>query len=226
MRPGDVIEVDALLRDLGYAHRKALKASRAALIRAGLTRDGKSAIPASKRGSAADLLRREFALLCSNSDCREEYEARIRSGMAPAGRKILPALDEGRCEVCGGSNNARAVGRLIRLLALHGVRRMLVVGGSPASRAQLESLLAGTVALRLVSGTQRRTREEARRDLEWADLTVVWGGTQLDHKVSNLYSRGRTSGAFIVMLRRRGIEALAQVVSDRLEGSGADTTAP
>lgn len=219
MRPDGVMEIEALLRELGYGHRKALKAARASLHESGLTRPGKSGISSAKRERVVEVLRSQFVLLCAREECRREHAERVRSGAA-AGRKLLPALEERHCAVCGGSNNARAVARMTRLLESRGIRRVLVVGGSPASRVELESLLAGAVDLRLVSGTDRRTRDEAQRDLGWADLTVVWGGTQLDHKVSNLYTHGRARPGTVLSLQRRGVEALAAFVADHLEGAG------
>lgn len=60
-----------------------------------------------------------------------------------------------------------------------------MVGGSPAVRQEISERANG-VELRLVDGTQRRTAAEARGDVEWADLIVVCGGSELSHKVSTL----------------------------------------
>ena len=214
-----VLQIDALLKDLGYAHRKALKAARAAMLESGLTRAGKTGISSAKREPAAEYLRSRFVLLCARDECRHEFEERVRGGRQDRNRKVLTALDEQHCVICGGSNNVRAAARLVRLLEMRRVRRVLVVGGSPASRAELDELLGSAVDLRLVSGTDRRTREEAQRDLDWADVVVIWGGTQLDHKVSNLYTHGRSRGP-VLAPQRRGIEALADFVADSLETGG------
>jgi hypothetical protein len=87
------------------------------------------------------------------------------------------------------------------------MRRVVVVGGSPGTHDELRSLVAGGLELRLVAGTERRTSRDAKADLAWADLVVVWGGTELDHKVSKLYARGR--GDHVVTCSRRGIAAMA-----------------
>jgi predicted metal-dependent phosphoesterase TrpH len=214
----EALEIGELLVELGYGHRKASKAARAALCDAGLTHPGKSAISSAKREMVAEALRARFVLLCGQKECRSEYKDRSRGGEALAGRKVLPSLEARHCEVCGGSNNARSAQRMLRLLEAQGIRRIIVVGGSPASREELLALMKGKVSLRLVSGTDRRTREEAQRDLEWAELVVVWGATQLDHKVSNLYARHGPGGAPVILVRRRGIAALSDEITRHCGG--------
>ncbi len=42
----------------------------------------------------------------------------------------------------------------------------------------------------MVDGMLRRTETQARHDLEWADLVLVWCGTELHHKVIGQYIHG------------------------------------
>src|SRR5690606_38461797 len=96
------------------------------------------------------------------------------------------------CEVCGGSANRAAVDGLVEAFGAAGWSRLCVVGGSPGTRTELESLVAGRIELRLVEGAgTKRTSAHAAADLAWANLVVIWGGTELDHKVSNLYKGPR-----------------------------------
>lgn len=212
----DAVEIGSLLAELGYGHRKATKAARAALYEVGLTHPGKTAMSGEKRDRVVEELRRRFVLLCAQGACRSEYEERARGGQVAAGRKVLPASEPHHCEVCGGSNNTRSTQRMLRLLEARGIQRIIVVGGSPASRSELEALLGRSIRLRLVSGTERRTREEAHRDLDWAQLVVVWGSTQLDHKVSNLYAKA--GAGRVILVRRRGIAALGDEIARHCGG--------
>ena len=68
--------------------------------------------------------------------------------------------------------------------------------------------------LRIISGTDRHTRRQARTNLDWADVVLIWGSTELDHKVSQLYTDGRHR--HVVAVARRGIEALAEALREHL----------
>jgi hypothetical protein len=91
-----------------------------------------------------------------------------------------------------------------------GIRRLVVVGGSPDTRRELGAL-AGRLELRAVDGTERRTRAQADGDLAWADLVLVCGATELAHRVSGLYTGARTSTP-VITSSRRGVEAIAGAV--------------
>ena len=41
--------------------------------------------------------------------------------------------------------------------------------------------------VRMIDGTKTRNLKSATADTGWANCVVLWGGTQLDHKVSTLY---------------------------------------
>jgi hypothetical protein len=79
------------------------------------------------------------------------------------------------------------------------------------------------------AGRRRGLAERARRapgsaalralaDLDWADLVFIWGASELDHRVSNLYTHG--AGAQrrkVVQMARRGIAALLNAGADHVE---------
>jgi hypothetical protein len=89
------------------------------------------------------------------------------------------------------------------------VRRVVIVGGSPAVREELEAQLGGHVELRMVDGTERHTADKARHNLDWADLVLVWGATELHHKVSGHYTGGPPSvSRKVIHVTRRGVAAL------------------
>jgi hypothetical protein len=194
-----------LFSDLGYGgHNEA--AARKALEEAGLTRPGRQAIAASKRERATATLRERFVLACQRVPCQKAGQA--------DGRALLVPSRNGDCEFCGGSDNRQATERLCSALLAKGQRRLVVIGGSPAARETLRTLIGTRLQLRLVDGVARRTRVEAKADMLWADLIVIWGGTQLDHKVSTLYTD--FNDGKVVAVHRRGIAALV----DELLGSG------
>jgi len=98
------------------------------------------------------------------------------------------------------------------------VRKLVVVGGSPSVREELRAGAAPEWSLRLIDGTERRTLSQAQNDLEWADVVLIWGGSELDHKVSKLYTDA--TGPLrkkLVQVSRRGVAALLGAAADHLE---------
>jgi hypothetical protein len=203
------VEIDAWLEGLGFGEGEARLAARAALEEVQLTRAGKTRMSAQKLERATAQLLSRFSLHCASPACVEAARA---SGLTP-----LRASSKGSCPHCGGSDNARAARELLAACAAAGVQRVLVVGGSPSVREELRAALGVALELRTVDGTERRTQERARGDLEWAQLVVLWGATELDHKVSGHYAhppaphRGK-----LVHVARRGVAALATAAVEHL----------
>ena len=57
--------------------------------------------------------------------------------------------------------------------------------------------------------TLRRTADRARGDLEWADLVLVWGATELHHQVSTHYTAAAPPlRRKVLHVPRRGVAAL------------------
>src|SRR6185503_8891791 len=121
-------------------------------------------------------------------------EALESAGLTRAGKTRMSAAKEDRarglldahrtaCASCGGSDNRRAQEALVSACQRAGIRRLVIVGGSPSVREELRDGLSQRLELRLVDGTERRTLGQARLDLEWADLVLLWGGSELDHRV-------------------------------------------
>ncbi len=187
----------ALFHELGFGGDPA--PYERALAADGLSRPEKPRIHASKRGAVEESLSRRFRRVCGRGDCQRAAAKR------PDGREIVLASTQEACEVCGGSANRAAVDRLVEALGAAGWSKLCVVGGSPGTRTELGSLVGGRLDLRLIEGTGvKRTSANAAADLAWADLVVIWGGTELDHKVSNLYK-----GPRVILVHKRGIAHLA-----------------
>lgn len=197
--PQDIAKVD-LLRDLGYGGDLALYDQ--ALQEAGLSNPRKPRIALDKRDRVAALLAEKFCRVCARGDCSNAAPARAH------GRRIVPAATQATCEICGGSANRSAVDELVAAFRTAGWSRVVVVGGSPATRQDLSRQLGSAIELRLVDGTISRTLAAAEADVAWADLVVVWASTELSHKVSTLYR-----GPKVVTARSRGVTELARAAA-------------
>lgn len=176
------------------------------LEQAGLSRPHKSNIAAAKREAVREIIQKHFRLVCGRGDCRAAARDAARAG--EDARQIVLAASQAHCEICGGSANRRFVADMVAACAVRGWRRLCVVGGSPNAREALQQLVAGPLELRLVDGTRARTDKEARADLAGSDCVVLWGSTQLDHKVSAHYT-----GPKVITVACRGIAELARGVA-------------
>ena len=112
--------------------------------------------------------------------------------------------------MCRGSPNQTAMDAAIAAITRRGWRRVVVVGGSPGTCEELAAIVGDRVDLRLVSGTDHRSGRDAKADLAWAHVIVVWGSTELHHRVSKLYTDAREG--CVVTCPKRGIAALAATI--------------
>lgn len=205
--------IDAWLTAQGFGLPEAKARARAALEAQGLTRPGKQRMSDEKLPRAAELLAATFALHCQAPECAAWARG--------TGREMVLCEPKGACARCGGSENRRAETETLEAFRRAGVRRLLVVGGSPSTREELERALGGEIELRLVDGTERRTIDRAKADLEWADVALVWGATELHHKVSMQYTdQPAPLGKKVINSRRRGISAALHEVVEHLQRRG------
>jgi len=203
------IAIEQLLADLGLVGPTA-KEARAVLEAEGLTNPRKQRIALAKTRAVTDAIDRRWQRVCHN--CRPRA--------VDDGRPVI-TVPGAVCSMCAGSNNARAVSALIAGCRAAGIRRVVVVGGSPNTRRELAELIAEELELRLVDGVRSSNRQAAKSDIAWADLIVVLGATQLAHKVSTLYTRDPEARQKLVTTSRRGIEAIADDVTRSDIVSGA-----
>jgi hypothetical protein len=195
------VDIDSFLSDAGFDLPDVRSRAREALETAGLTRAGKSRMSSAKEERARTVLDERFFRHCATPACAE---AASRSGRVPA-----RTANRARCSSCGGSDNRRAEEALVAACRHAAVRRLVIIGGSPSVREELRDALADRLELRLVDGTERRTLSQARLDLDWADLVLLWGGSELDHRVSSLYTGAAAPlRRKLVHTSRRGIAAL------------------
>ena len=124
---------DIALEDLLSSHGfsgEAVKLALDELYRRGLTRLGKSRIAVAKIESVDNALGAAFRRRCKKPGCRSVG----RDGR----RDVLVSAEY--CEVCGGSDNRRAVDEMLTAMQRAGLMRLLVVGGSPGTRQDLKRL--------------------------------------------------------------------------------------
>ena len=200
------VAIAEFLSSLGLAGADAER-GRAILEAGGLTNPRKTRLSAAKVDRARAAIDAMLARFCSACAARTD-----------AGGREVVTVPAAACTRCGGSRNDRALAELAEVCAAAGLRRLVVVGGSPDVRRELGSL-GGELELRLVDGTARRTRAEAQRDLDWADLVVIGGSSELGHKVSTLYTRER-GGPPVITVARRGVEAIAGAVIEHVRRRG------
>jgi hypothetical protein len=192
------VSIDEWLREKGFGAASGRSAARAALEQKGLTRAGKQRLSNEKLERAAALLLERFFLHCQNAECV--------ASAAHSGKAAVACEPKSACQSCGGSDNQRAAADFAQAF---GRGKLVVVGGSPSVWDELQRLFAGKLELRLVDGTQRLTADHAKADLEWADLVLLWGATELHHKVSMQYTNAPAAlKRKVLHVARRGIAAL------------------
>jgi hypothetical protein len=197
------IAISDLLAELGLVDGDA-DLGRAAMEHAGLTNPRKSRISDAKVGAAREAIDRELARLCRRCADRPNRDARA-----------LVVVGAEACAVCGGSANTRALDALVVAATASGVTRLVVVGGSPDIHREFARLPA-PLEVRLIVGLDRRTGEQARRDVDWADVLVVCGSSELYHRVSTLYTKEPAARGKLIVSSRRGVEAIAGEVVEHL----------
>jgi hypothetical protein len=208
--PESTLAIADLLRELGFDSPESQRRAREALVTDRLTTPTKVGIAGEKRDRVVQSLQSHFLVTCGAPACAR----------GAAGREIVIAEDRARCWICGGSNNRSAVDQAAALFRRHGIRRIVVVGGSPSVHDELRQLAPPEWELRLIDGTTRRTADAAKGDLRWADLVLVWGSSELDHKVSLHYTAAGALAQRVVVVNRRGIAALIEGAMRFVGGAG------
>ncbi|MFW6195167.1 MAG: hypothetical protein ACOC5M_01430 [Chloroflexota bacterium] len=218
---GKDMPIEAMLDDLGYMNEEAQALALDVLERAGVTnarKRNKRNIAANKREQARQALSEALAACCGSPRCEAmlAHDPRPRARVQPVG-----------CAACGGSANSGAARAMADTLAAAGLSRLLVIGGNPGTRGELERLLADTgVEVTTVDGSTPPTSGRAKKLLEASDVVVIWGSTELAHKVSKHFERPEHRDKTITVARR-GIATLADEVAAHVKGrSGNGRSAP
>lgn len=206
-----------LLRSLGYAGPYELLDS--LLVSARLTTPHKARMSSRKRNEVADVLKKLTVRVCRRGDCQQ------RAQEVAGERQIVQAVSPGCCEICRGSAAAPELQAMVKACRAAGWKRLCIVGGSPKTRAEIKATVGEVLEVRLIDGTVARTRREALADLAWADHVVLWGSTELDHKVSSLYKPdNKRYASKVTTVVCRSIQQLwrhvAEAAENRRHGNG------
>lgn len=191
--------LEDLLSSRGF-RGEAVKLALDELCRHGLTRPGKSRIAVAKIESVDNVLGAAFRRHCKKPACRPVG----RNGR----RDVLVSAEY--CEVCGGSDNRRAVDDMLTAMRRAGLMRLLVVGGSPGTRQDLKRYCRDRCELDFVTEETNPRSKVIGSLLRWSDVTVIWSSTEISHKATAPLRGSRK----IVRVPRRGVAALAQAVRD------------
>ena len=175
------------------------------LCRHGMTRSGKSRIAEVKIEAVDEILGAAFVRHCRKPACRPS---------APDSREPVLVSAE-YCESCGGSDNRRAVEEMLAAMQAAGWTKLLVAGGSPGTRGDLERLCRGRLEQRFITGETTPNRKIAGPPLDWSDVTAIWTLSEISHKATAVL-RGRK----VLKVPRRGVAALAAAVRDRCRRAG------
>lgn len=203
LRTQGVVEIPTLLEALGIPADERNEA-RDMLEIAGLTRAGKTAMHRSKL-AAADLVMEEL------------YDRRCAAcaELFPDERQFLEQTPED-CPDCRGSNNSRALADMVASCRAAGVHHLVIVGGSPSVRQALLGHIGDDLELRLVDNDTSAGIRRARSNLDWADVVVIMGSSELSHKLSLVYTQEPAYRAKVITNPRRGLAALAETVMSHL----------
>lgn len=63
-----------------------------------------------------------------------------------------------------------------------GMTKLLVAGGSPGTRGDLERLCGGRIGLRFVTEETPPGRKTIRGLLDWSDIAAIWTSSEISHK--------------------------------------------
>ena len=204
------LSLTQMLKDFGITSPTAQADARNALVEAGAIsgRPNRVNISAEKVDPARGALESAFLWHCGNGDCRRE---------ASSSPDPTLLVEQPSCGICGGSGDRKALRRLAEAVGKAGLARILVVGGTETKWREIRANSPAGVEWRFVDGVKSRDDRYFRGDRRWADVTVIWSSTPLDHRVSNHF--GRKGGGPVVTVARRGIASLADAVADHLRRS-------
>jgi hypothetical protein len=191
--PGDLLE---LLRQRGLRGNDEPRLAIAALAGARQIDDLLPLLVPRDPAQVAARLEEDLSLSCGDDLC-----------LPATGRAWLQVAPD-RCEVCGGSDVARLARRFLEACLGMGFLKVAIVGGSPRYHRTLQRLLVhDRVRVRLLAGDARIDLQGARAQERGHDLLILWGGTILDHRVSELY---RGEECRLLRIDHRGLSGMLE----------------
>jgi hypothetical protein len=203
------VDISQLLNAMGIEGCLVQARAREHLHTIGLTRSGKIRIATQKLPAIVHAVHSRFALVCCDELC---------DALAPKGIERL-LTQPPSCSICGGSEIRRSSLRLESAVEELGINelRLMIVGGSPAVGSEVSGLDLARVRFRMIYGAREQDRDKVRRDVRWAHGLLVWGSTELAHKLSVPYvHEARSRRVPVVTCSRRGLPALLHTATQFL----------
>jgi hypothetical protein len=202
-------DISQLLGAMGIEGCQVQSRVREHLQTIGLTRSGKMRIATQKLPAIVYALHSRFAVVCGDESC---------DALAPKGAERLLSQPSS-CSICGGSEIRRSSLRLESAVEGLGIDelRLMIVGGSPSVGSEVDGLNLARVRFRMIFGAREQDRGKVRRDVRWAHGLLVWGSTELAHKLSVPYvNEARSRRVPVVTCSRRGLPALLHTATQFL----------
>jgi hypothetical protein len=131
--------------------------------------------------------------------------------VADAGHVAVVTVAADRAELPEQGELSRRVARMGEALLLHGLRRVLVVGGRPLGQKALRSGVDARIELRFLPPAARR-RVDAEHDVLRTDAVVLWG-VEADAEAREVYA---TSRALVIDVPGPDLAPLLAAVEDAL----------
>ncbi len=216
----ETIKIEDLLTEAGFDTEEARQRAREVLIEQKLTTSRKERMALYKKPKAFEVLKFNLARICS-SVCQGLLEIECEAVF----------VGTSNCEVCAGSNTTRAAKIFNCELESRGIRKVVIVGGTPQQIVEIKKLCnKEEVEFRFVKGlTPSHTIKEADKNRYWADLILVWVPSEIKHRTTTKYT-GERAVTQTILIQRRGVEALFQetvqylrerenVTADRFSGA-------
>ncbi len=192
------VPLDEVFEQRGLQGPHEVRTALGVLLRDGFYHDTMELLATFSPAALARALERRISLVCDNCDPPEErYPIRVE--------------DDKRCEVCQGHGLADAASTFVEACRDRSIQRVNLVGGPPRARQRVVDLLANKVDIRLLEQPLTIPDDWLREMAERADLTILWGDTFLDHRVTSQFRR--LEGVNVVHVAHHGAGGMLRAAS-------------
>ena len=207
VKSSEVMLISDLLETIGFSDTGIQSPARKIIETAGYTNPRKINIATDKARLIEAYVENNFRLVCSTACAAALDQKQMRPQLRVKAQK---------CEFCNGSKQNKLLAKMANDLSNNNLLEILVVGGSTQSANTLNRALKHCkINIKIVEGTKRTNLKTAKILCRSADVVVIWGATQLDHTVSQVFSAA-ADPAKKVPVARPGLNALADAMNIHL----------
>lgn len=155
-------------------------------------------------------LQKYLRLSCADPLCQQE--------LRDQGGYPMLTQDPAQCECCQNTDSRRMATRFARACRERGLYRVVLVGGSPTTHAELQQLPLQGIQLKLIDGKQNRDLQQATNDMRHNHLVIIWASTMIQHKVSKLYTDQQNQHETkLIVAEPRGLAQMLREVLETLQ---------